>query len=173
VYLYDEATAQGLRAPTKRELAEAIQRLNIPKRTLANRVFARPIISMAPPVTSRAFVYVRLLKAKLLRVLRKAGLYRALTSASRAESEPLILILSDLQNDSSPLVEFATERHLKIILTQIGALWRLSQDLEDAYSEYQKNNSALQRMRNYGIEVLDLRPEFAVQRILENMRVSG
>ncbi len=176
VYLYDETNAKSLRAPTKGELAEAIQKSAMPKKTLATGGFAtRPILSLAPPehVTSKAFAYVRLLKARLLGALRKAGLYKALSSASKAESEPFILILSDLQNDSSPLVEFTAGTRLKIVLCQIGARWRLSHDLEGAYSEYQRNNSVAQRMRHYGIDVLDLRPEFAVQRILEEIRESG
>jgi hypothetical protein len=48
---------------------------------------------------------------------------------------------------------------------QIGAAWRLIDDLEQAYVEYENNSRTLERLRELGLTVTDVRPERLVETI--------
>jgi uncharacterized protein (DUF58 family) len=93
---------------------------------------------------------------------KKTGVYKALDEATRLNPEGLILVLTDLQTTVDALSEFAStkgDKRVRIVVAQIGALWRRSDTLESAYIEYQRNRRILQRLQRIGITVLDVRPE--------------
>ena len=56
-----------------------------------------------------------------------------------------------------------------MIVLQIGAAWRLSESLEEAYVEHRRNNRTLRRFQHLGLNVLDVRPERLMETISKCM----
>jgi len=56
----------------------------------------------------------------------------------------------------------------RIIVAQIGAAWRLSCDLEEAYAQYESNSRTLQRLQHLGLAVFDSRPERLIETIAQH-----
>jgi hypothetical protein len=58
------------------------------------------------------------------------------------------------------------ERAAKIIVSQIGAAWRLSLNLEDGYAQHQRNVGTLKRFQTEGLTAIDVRPEQLLETIV-------
>ena len=118
--------------------------------------------------------FLRALNLNLSSGYRKTGMYKALTEARRTALEGFFIILTnprtmneDIWTASTPL-----ERN-RVILALIGAPWRLSSSLEKAYGEYQKASRAVQHMQQFGLTILDLRPERLIEAIVRHISTSS
>ncbi len=92
---------------------------------------------------------------------RRTGLFKATAEATWTAPKAPIIVLTDLQTTNDSLSEAAAselERGLTMV-AQIGAQWRLSFSIEEAYAEYQRNYRTLRRLENSGLMVFDHRPE--------------
>jgi hypothetical protein len=106
----------------------------------------------------------------------KAGVYGAFEEATRKGSPVFLVVLTDLHTDADALAETASSqkaRRTKIVVAQIGAVWRLIDDLEQAYAEYENNSRTLERLRELGLTVTDVRPERLVETIAGNIGKSA
>jgi uncharacterized protein (DUF58 family) len=114
----------------------------------------------------RLLAFMRLLELKLRLGYRKTGVYRALTEATSMDPESLLIILTDMETNNDSIAEAAsTHRKERVIVAQIGATWRLSDTLEDAYAEYQRNGRKLQRLQQMGLIVFDVSPERVIEAV--------
>jgi uncharacterized protein (DUF58 family) len=114
----------------------------------------------------RLLAFMRLLELKLRLGYRKTGVYRALTEATSMDPESLSIILTDLETNNDSIAEAAsTQLKERVIVAQIGATWRLSGALEDAYAEYQRNGRKLQRLQQMGLIVFDVSPERVIETV--------
>jgi uncharacterized protein (DUF58 family) len=115
--------------------------------------------------------FTRLLKFVLSSGHRRTGVYRTLTEATGKALRGFVVVLTDLQTNTGALLEAASahSRDKRIIVTQIGARWRLSSTLEETYSEYEMSVRSLRRLQQSGLTVLDSRPEMVVEAILQQM----
>ena len=133
-----------------------------PPRTLLARSFM--------PSGERVAAFVRLLRIRLGMVHRETGAYKALTEAARIGRPGIVVVLTDLETDTEALLEAASirqKRGAQTIIAQIAAAWRLSDDLELAYAEYERNGRILRDMQRLGLTVFDLRPETLVEAIVQ------
>ena len=123
------------------------------------------------PHGSRVTVFLRSLRAKLGLGYRKTGVYMALGEAARTDLEGSFIVLTDLQVNSDALLEAASiqRQRGRTIVAQIGAAWRLSFTLEEAYSKYQINDQILRRLRESGLMVFDNRPEELIEVVVRQM----
>ena len=114
----------------------------------------------------RLLAFMRLLEPKLRLGYRKTGVYRALAEATSMDPESLSIILTDLETNNDSIAEAAsTQLKERVIVAQIGATWRLSGTLEDAYAEYQRNGRKLQRLQQMGLIVFDVSPERVIETV--------
>lgn len=189
ICLYDENELLRLvkpaiaseQVPRLRELSLALQAKN--KR-------GEPSASLFPPRTSatrsfmsrggRVAAFMRLLRTRLGMAYRHTGAYKALTEAAQIGGAGLIIVLTDLETNAEALFEAASTRLRRgagIVIAQIGAAWRLSDDLELAYVEYLRNGRILARVERVGLRVFDLPPERLVgaiaKEIAENVAVAS
>ena len=105
----------------------------------------------------RLSMLMRLLRLKLGLGYRKTGIYKAVAEAARAGTQSFLIVLTDLQVDSEALLD--EPQAGRTIVVQIGAPWRLSLGLNEAYYDYQRNCLILERLRLRGLAAFDLRPE--------------
>ena len=123
------------------------------------------------PGSGRLAVFMRLLGAKLGIWYRKAGIFKALNMATRANSGGFLIVLTDLKANIDALKEALIPRAgNRIIVAQIGADWKLGDTLEEACVEYERNQRTIEDLRQLGSTVFDLRPERLVEALLEEMR---
>jgi len=114
----------------------------------------------------RPLAFMRLLELKLRLRYRKTGVYRALTEATSMDPESLLIILTDLETNIGSIAEAASAQlKERVMVAQIGATWRVSGALEDAYAEYQRNGRKLQRLQQMGLVVFDVSPERVVETV--------
>ncbi len=92
---------------------------------------------------------------------RRTGLFKALAEATRTAPKVQIIVLTDLQTASDSLSEAAASELERgpTMVAQIGAPWRLSFSIEEAYADYQRNYRTLRRLENSGLILFDQRPE--------------
>lgn len=81
------------------------------------------------------------------------------------------IVLTDLQTDDSALLEAVStqQQQGRTVVAQIGAAWRLSLSLEEAYVEYQSNHRILQRLRHLGLAVFDIKPERLIESVAQQI----
>jgi uncharacterized protein (DUF58 family) len=163
--------------PRLRELSIALQ---------AKNESGQPSASLFPPRTfpARSFIpsggrvrtFIHLLRARLGMAHHNCGAYKALTEAARIGGQGSVVLLTDLETNSEALIEAALIRQKRgggLMIAQIGAAWRLRDDLELAYAEYQRNNRILRQMQRHGLAVFDLRPERVVEAIAQEITKSA
>jgi uncharacterized protein (DUF58 family) len=155
--------------PNLRELSLALQAKDEMGEPSASPFRPRtfPVRSFMPS-GGRVTAFIRLLRAGLGMAHRDTGAYRALTEALQIGGAGIVIVLSDLETNTEALLEAASTRQRQgagTIIAQIGAAWRLGDDLELAYAEYQRNSRTLRQMERFGLTVFDLRPERLVQAI--------
>ncbi len=96
---------------------------------------------------------------------RRTGLYKALAEAMGTNPKSPVILLTDLQTNNDSLAEAAAmelERGPTLV-AQIGASWRFSEDLEEAYVMYQTNSRIMTSLERSGLTAFDLRPEILVE----------
>lgn len=123
----------------------------------------------ASPWSDRVAGFMRMLRVRLGLGHQRTGVYTALTQAAQTGARGLVIVLTDLQSNLEALLDAAStqqERGVKTVAAQIGAAWRLSSELEEAYVEYQRNSTILQRLQESGLTVFDVRPERLVHAIM-------
>jgi uncharacterized protein (DUF58 family) len=119
-----------------------------------------PLLRAIMPNGERIVGFLRLLRIGLSLVHRRTGAYKAFTEASRG-GRGLLVVLTDLETSAEALLEAISSKQArsKAMVAQIGAAWRLSDNLEQAYSEWQRNDRILKRLERSGLPAFDLRPE--------------
>ena len=159
--------------PRLRELSLALQAKNeggesfaspSPPRTFLARFFI--------PGGERVAAFTRLLKTKLGMVHRNTGAYKALTEAARMVRPGTLVLLTDLEINAEALFEAASilqKQGVRIVIAQVAAGWRLSDDPELTYAEYQRNSRILRQMELLGVSTFDLRPERLVEAIAQEI----
>jgi uncharacterized protein (DUF58 family) len=113
--------------------------------------------------------FIRLLRFKPSSSFRNTGIHKALTEATRTGSDTIVLILTDLETSAGALLVAPMTAHKLIIVAQIGAAWRFSSNLEEAYAEYRRNDRLIRRMQRFGLRVFDLRPDRLVEALTEQI----
>jgi uncharacterized protein (DUF58 family) len=182
IWIFDEsAVVKALPPALPRRQLETLKQLSLTLRTepATPRTPSGPSPIMGPPPTvlalsgrERVAAFVRLLRLRLRLGYLKAGVYRAFEEATRKGSAAFLVVLTDLHTNADALAETASSqkgRRIQIIVAQIGAAWRLIDDLEQAYTGYENNNRTLQRLREMGLTVVDVRPERLVETITEHV----
>jgi len=113
--------------------------------------------------------FMRLLRLKVSSSYQKTGIYKALTEATRTGLDAIIVILTDLETNAGALFVAPVTLHKLILVAQIGAAWRVSSNLEEAYAEYRRNDQVLRRLQRFGLRVVDLRPDRLVEALTEQI----
>jgi uncharacterized protein (DUF58 family) len=124
------------------------------------------------PSGERVAAFIRLLRIRLEMSLRQAGAYKALVEAAEVGGRGIVVVLTDLETNVEALSEAALIRKKQgagVIIAQMGAAWRLNDDLEPAYVECQRNSQILRQMVRLGLTVFDLRPERLVEAITQEI----
>jgi uncharacterized protein (DUF58 family) len=159
--------------PRLRELSLALQGKNesrkpaaslFPSRTFPARTFM--------PSGERVAAFIRLLRIRLGMARSRTGAYKALTEAARMGGPGILVLLTDLETNADALLEAASipqKQGVRIIIAQVAAAWRLSDDLELAYAEYQRNSRVLRQIEQLGPSAFDLRPERLVEAIAQEI----
>jgi uncharacterized protein (DUF58 family) len=143
--------------------------------------FSSPFLPRTFPAKSivlkneRIGAFMHLLRTRLGRVLPNTGTYKALTEAERIGGQRIVVVLTDLETNTEALLaaSIGQKPGARTIIAQIGAPWRLGDDLERAYAEYQRNSRILGQMEGFGLTVLDLRPERLVEAIVREITHSS
>jgi uncharacterized protein (DUF58 family) len=159
--------------PRLRELSLALQARNEsrgpPTSSFLPRTF--PARSFMPS-GEQVEAFIRLLRVKLGMAHHHTGAYKALTEAARIGGQGVVVVLTDLETNAEALSEAVSIRQKRgagTFIGQIGAAWRLSDGLELAYAEYQRNSRTLRQMERFGLTVFDLRPERLIEAIAEEI----
>ena len=116
--------------------------------------------------------YLHLLKHMLGRRYGNAGVYKAIQAATAVGHENVLIVLTDLETNVDALIEAAStycQRGAGIIVSQIGAAWRLRMQLTDGYAAYHRNLRILQNLWGLGLSVFDARPEILVDKVLSQI----
>jgi len=124
----------------------------------------------------RVSAFIRLLRIRLGMAHRHTGAYKALTEAVRIGGPGILVVLTDLETSAEALLEGASilqKQGVWIVIAQVGAAWRLSDDLELAYAEYQRNSRILRQMERLGLTVFDLPPERLVDALAQEISKSA
>jgi uncharacterized protein (DUF58 family) len=124
------------------------------------------------PQNEQVLAYLRLLRQMLGRGYRSAGVYKAMQAATSVHHENVLVVLTDLESNVDALIEAASthgQRGARVLVSQIGAAWRLGPSLEQGYVEYQRNLGILKRLRAQGLRVFDVRPEELLEIIVSNL----
>jgi uncharacterized protein (DUF58 family) len=120
------------------------------------------------PMGGRVLSFLQLLRLKLGLAQQQTGAYKAFTEATRTGERGLVFVLTDLETTTEPLLAAVSShqgRGTKTMVAQIGAAWRLNDDLEQAYAEHQRNDRILRRLERFGLTVFDLRPEALLEAV--------
>lgn len=127
-------------------------------------------IAPDPHRTGRVDAFIQMLKLRRSLDYRKAGFHSALAESTKTDLDSL-LVLTDLQTQTDALLRaVSTHRDRShIIIAQIGAPWRLTYNLEEAYAKYQINSRTLKRFSDLDVAVFDLRPERLVETIAQRV----
>jgi len=116
-------------------------------------------------------MFARQLKLRLGLRYRQTGLFKALTETARKPFEGFIIILTDFgAADALSYVLRLLRKERQTIIVQIGASWRSSVSLEEAYIEYRANRKMLLAQQDMGLTVLDLPPERLIEAIAQHVR---
>jgi len=181
IWVYNETEIVGGTRPAKAaEQLVALQNLALTLRTQgSDGKSATRIQSFRMPwrATSmltrgeRLAMFMRSLKLKLEVGYQKTGVYKALAEATKTGFEQFFIVLTDLQTNNEVLSEAALAQREgnRTIIAQIGAAWRVSSSLDEAYAEYQRNSRTLQRLQHAGLTVFDLRPERLIETVAQEM----
>ena len=123
------------------------------------------------PIAGRTAAFLRLLVRELAFGRARTGVFKALTEVPRSNPDSLVIVLTDLQINNESLLRAVSlqGRMIRTIVVQIGAAWRLSDSLEEAYVNYEGNTRTLQRFRNLGLVVLDVEPEILMMAVNEEL----
>lgn len=147
--------------PPRGVLAEP--RMPITPRSIAKRVELLDSYANDSPLLYKLTVFLRNARLLLSGRFRRTGPYKALRAVSDLTKQAaLIIVLTDLQADLEGLLEgvrYSRSRGHRTIIAQIASPWRLEEDLETAYVEYESNRRIIDRLREEGALVLDTRPE--------------
>ncbi len=97
----------------------------------------------------------------------KRGVYKAISKAMWAQSDNWLIVLTDLETNTHALFEAVSSRRERVstVVGQIGAAWRFSERLEDAYVAFRRNRQLIQHLEESGLTVLDVWPEKLVESI--------
>jgi hypothetical protein len=119
------------------------------------------------PNDQRVSAFLRLLRIRLGLVHRRTGAFKAFAEATRAGGRGFLIVLTDLETSIEALLEAVSSQQIrsKTMVAQIGAAWRLSDNPEQAYAEYQRNIRILRRLERSGLPVFDLRPEALLEAV--------
>jgi len=122
------------------------------------------------PSGERVAAFIRLLRIRLHVVHRRDRCIQGLDGSRTDKRAGIVVVLTDLETDTEALLEAASirqKRGAQTIIAQMAAAWRLSDDLELAYAEYQRNVRILRDMQRLGLTVFDLRPKTLVEAIVQ------
>jgi uncharacterized protein (DUF58 family) len=163
--------------PRLRELSLVFQAKNESRDPSASPFVPRtfPVRSFVPS-GERVAAFIRLLRIRLGKVHRNTGVYKALTEAARVGGQGIVVVLTDLETNTEALFEAVSIRQKQgagTIIAQIGAPWRLGDDLERAYAECQRNSRILRQVQRLGLTVFDLRPERLLEAIAQEISRSA
>jgi len=124
------------------------------------------------PTAGKTAAFLRLLMRELAFGHARTGVFKALTEVARSNPDSLVIVLTDLQINNESLLRTVSlqERMIPTIVVQIGAAWRFSDSLEEAYVNHERNARTLQRFRDQGLVVLDVEPERLVMAVNEEFR---
>jgi uncharacterized protein (DUF58 family) len=120
----------------------------------------------------RVVAFMRQLRTTLRSSYQGTGVYRAVEEATRTGRENLLVVLTDLHTNVDALAETAASKReagVKTVVAQIGAGWRLSTSLEDAFAQYEANTRTLQRLQQLGLTVFDVRPEQLISAVSQHL----
>jgi len=175
VYFYDEThLVKALRAVGDEQMV-ALRDFTSPSKSSTSIGAARSlskslgIVRSVLPQSGQVIAYLQLLKRMLGLGYRNAGVYKAIREATLANRESVLVVLTDLESNVDALLEAASthnERAAKIIVSQIGATWRLCLNLEHGYAEHQRNAGTLKRFQSQGLNAIDVRPEQLLETIV-------
>jgi hypothetical protein len=175
VYFYNETQVSRKVSPTEGdEQTTALREFTATRKSTADGVVGshtqplglRPLL----PQSERVAAYLRLLRRMLGRGYRSAGIYKAIQEATTVHHENALIILTDLETNVDALIEAThSQQATKILVSQIGATWRLSPNPERGYAEYQRNAAILKRLRGQGVRVFDARPEELLEILVSNL----
>jgi uncharacterized protein (DUF58 family) len=175
VYFYDETRlVKALSSAAGDEQLAALRNFTPTSkpstRPGATSSFSKPLGIMRSmlPQGGQLIAYLQLLKRVMGQGYQNAGVYKAIREATSAGRESVLVVLTDLESNVDALLEAAStykERAAKIIVPQIGATWRLSLNLEQGYTEHQRNLSTLHNLQTEGLTAIDVRPEQLLETI--------
>jgi uncharacterized protein (DUF58 family) len=179
VYLYDEnQIVKTLPAAAGDEQSTALQEFTATRKPAADArgvgSYSQPLglLRSVLPQSEHVVAYLRLLKHMLSRGYRNTGVYKAIEAATTFHHENILIVLTDLETNTDALID-ATTTHTqagaRVIVSQIGAAWRLRPGLEQGYAEYQRNLATLKRLTAQGLLVFDVRPEALLEIIVSNL----
>jgi uncharacterized protein (DUF58 family) len=179
IWIYDEAEiVQAMEPATAKKQLDSLRRLALVLR--AQTAPEQVSIGVAPPAeTPRlgtgSFLgvgltrFVRVLRLRLTSAYRKTGVCKALAESTSIGLGGVFVILTDLQTNGDVLLEAVSgwgARGLTIV-AQVGAPWRFSDSLEEAYAKYQSNDRMLRCLQHSNLSVFDHRPEMLVEAIAQ------
>jgi uncharacterized protein (DUF58 family) len=162
-----------------RKLALALQSEVTSKKSAPRVARAHSSLRHTPDVAlrGRLTMFGRLLRLKVASGYRETGIYKALAEGTRMSLGAFFLILTDLQTNNEALLEALPTRpeRWRAIVAQIGAAWRLSFSLEEAYAGFESNSRTIRCLQQLGMTVFDLRPEILVKTVAQDITtgVSG
>jgi uncharacterized protein (DUF58 family) len=177
VYFYDETQVRKELTPAKGdEQFTSLQGLTPTRKSAAAEVgvvgpHTQPLglLRSVLPQNDHVAAYLRLLRHMLGRGYGNAGVYKAIQAATSAHHDNVLIVLTDLETNVDALIEAASTHGARVIVSQIGAPWRLNPSLEQGYAEYQRNLGILKRLRAQGLRVFDVRPEELLEIIVGNI----
>ena len=156
-----------------RKLALALQSEVTSKKSAPRVVHAQSSMRRTPDVAlgGRLIMFGRLLRLKVASGYRETGIYKALAEGTRMSLGTFFLILTDLQTNNEGLLEALPTRpeRWRPIVAQIGAAWRLSFSLEEAYAGFESNSRTIRRLQQLGVTVFDLRPETLAKTVAQDI----
>jgi len=169
LYFYDEThLVKALKSAVGDEQLVALRNFTPPSKPSAGTGTARGVskplglVRSVLPQNDQVVAFLRLLRLTLGQGYRNAGIYKAIEEATLVDSESVLVVLSDLESNVDALLEAAStpiEGGGRIVVSQIGAVWRLSPSLEQGYGEHQRNLVTLKRLQAQGLTAIDVRPE--------------
>jgi uncharacterized protein (DUF58 family) len=156
-----------------RKLALALQSEVTSKKSAPRVARAQSSLRRTPDVAlgGRLTMFGRLLRLKVASGYRETGIYKALAEGTRMSLGAFFLILTDLQTNNEALLEALPTRpeRWRAIVAQIGAAWRLSFSLEEAYAGFESNSRTIRRLQQLGMTVFDLRPETLAKTVAQDI----
>jgi uncharacterized protein (DUF58 family) len=156
-----------------RKLALALQSEVTSKKSAPRVARAHSSLRRTPDVAlgGRLTMFGRLLRLKVASGYRETGIYKALAEGTRMSLGTFFLILTDLQTNNEGLLEALPTRpeRWRPIVAQIGAAWRLSFSLEEAYAGFESNSRTIRRLQQLGVTVFDLRPETLAKTVAQDI----